>query len=204
MQRDASTVFGETPQRWLDDSEQASRLCSTERASHRLPVEDGARAERSPPVVGVDEPRGVAEPVGARHPRHDGRRQAMVVPQRRGEPRVVARVVPEPLRHYDDTRRASRTLATRGEERGGGGGGGATGRMTAGLGNVAVPPALAAARSPGGEMSGSMSPPSLCVRCLPSGGGEWLAVARRAPPEAKPRSDSRTRSIPVRAVERMR
>jgi hypothetical protein len=53
----------------------------------------------------------------------------VVVPQRRGEPRVVARVVPEPLRHYDDTRRASRTRGkAKARKRGGGGGGGGGGR----------------------------------------------------------------------------
>jgi hypothetical protein len=188
MQRETSKVFGETPQRWFADSEQASRSCSMERAIHRSPVEDGARAERSPPVVGVEEPRGVAEPVEARHPRHDGRRQAVVVPQRRGEPRVVARVVPEPLRHYDDTRRASRTRAKRGEEREGGGrnwedDGRPRGRgSAAGVGGGTKP-----RRRDEREHVAAVP-----VRCR---GGEWLAVARRAPLEAKPRSEPRTRSL---------
>jgi hypothetical protein len=115
-----------------------------------LPVEDGARAEGAAPVAGVCEPRGVAEPVGARHPRDDGR-HAVVVPERRGQRRVVARVVPETLRATTTDRRASHTHERRAEgkreraareegvvtdweddgraaRRGGGGGGGVGGR----------------------------------------------------------------------------
>lgn len=135
------------------------------RRNQHSPVEHGAGAEGAPPVVGVGEARGVAEPVGAGDPRHEGRGESVVVPQRRGEPRVVARVVPEPLRHYDDTRHASRTQHTDKEPVEGREGKGreevATGRMTTGLAE-AVAPALGAARGRGADRSGSMSPPCLC------------------------------------------